>query len=218
MIAAKNQLFAWNWLPARYADRSYLSRFLFADELTKSLTSRAERVLSKELINSHQLDKKWGLELPKEKWVFAETARLHALAFEIGLASYGKQISMLVDRAQIKSWHQLFGAAMYTRAIQYADTYPNFSQMDNSDRNWSESLFKTAGIRLMAALLSSENGNRERFLLRFPAQVHSEVPFNDLQKEELDKFLTTHETSIDPAFQWALPVYQRSNLLNVSSL
>jgi hypothetical protein len=182
-------LFAFNWLPAAFADPGWLA----AAAPDASLGLRALRRLSVALLHEQQLTTRYAERLERQRWVLWRTDALEAAAIELGAAMLSRAVCASIERDAVLQWEAVLGAERRQRALAYAT---QFRALSRARPSWDvracvrRDVFELGASMLAASLPAhAADGVLERFRLRFAPEALRPVGCSDRQRAEVELLL-----------------------------
>ena len=182
------RLMAFNWLTAAYAHRDWLGAWATILEPREKASLRLVRRASISLLDRLGLRERFIRELRDDAWVIDPHDRIKRIATALGTAMLGGWVRNRIDREQVALQVRVLGSTGRQQALERANTlaalpFPLAGAWPLALTGATVPL--RLGISCLAALLESEkSGARERFLLRFPADMSCELLLSPRQRDE----------------------------------
>lgn len=182
------RLMAFNWLAAGYAHRDWLGPWSGILEPRERASLRLVRRASIVLLDRLGLRDRYVRELSDNAWIVDPHDRIKRIALELGTAMLGGWVRNQLERTQVALQLRVLGSAGRKRALDYAGRFSALPFPLSGAWPIAPSGASTAhrlGVSCLAALLESEStGARERFLLRFPADMACTLLLSPRQRDE----------------------------------
>ena len=182
------RLMAFNWLAAGYAHRDWLGPWSTILEPRERASLRLVRRASIVLLDRLGLRERYVRELSDNAWIVDSHDRVKRIALELGTAMLGGWVRNQLTRTQVALQLRVLGSSGRTRALGYASRFAALPFPLSGAWPIAPTGAATAhrlGVSCLAALLESElTGARERFLLRFPADMACSLLLSPRQRDE----------------------------------